>query len=256
VACIGLLVATAWAAEEKVEGRVYKSPDLVGKTVKNMNGDTLGVIEDFVIDVKTGRTAYAVLAHGETLGFGGKLFAIDPAALHMSDDIKFLQLDAPLSDFASAQGFDANKWPTEADQRWRKKGGKEEGRTEAPAKEDRKADANKGEHRELARLSSITGMVVRSTGGQDLGRVQGVAIDLENRRVVYAALAYGGTLGVGTKYFAIPWQALECKSPDLKPTNKVLVLDVEKQVFDTNTGFDKNLWPLKADDRFGKKKGT
>jgi sporulation protein YlmC with PRC-barrel domain len=245
VACFGLLITSARAADEKAEGRVYKSPDLLGKTVKNMSNETLGTLEDFVIDVKTGRVAYAVLAHGETLGFGGKLFAIDPAALSMSNDLKYLQLDFPLSDYANTPGFDANKWPTEADAKWRKKGGR-----------DDRGDGNRGEQKEMARLSAINGMLVKNHENQDLGRVAGVAIDLENRGVVYAALSYGGTLGVGTKYFAIPWQALECKSPDLKPTNRVLVVHADKQMFETNTGFDKNLWPHKADDRFGKKRGS
>jgi PRC-barrel domain len=43
---------------------------------------------------------------------------------------------------------------------------------------------------------------------EDLGTIEHLMIDLENGRVAYAVLSFGGFLGMGDKLFAIPWSAL------------------------------------------------
>src|SRR5882672_10300112 len=54
---------------------------LQGDTVVNAAGEDLGKIEAIMLDVITGRIAYAVLSFGGFLGLGMKLFAIPWSAL-------------------------------------------------------------------------------------------------------------------------------------------------------------------------------
>ena len=63
-------------------------------------------------------------------------------------------------------------------------------------------------------------------------------IDLTSGRVAYAVLAFGGTLGMGEKLFAIPWS-------ELKPTRsgRNFILDIPKEKFDKARGFNKDQWP-------------
>ena len=49
-------------------------------------GETLGKIEDLMLDVETGRVAYAVLSFGGYMGMGDKLFAMPWQALHLDRD--------------------------------------------------------------------------------------------------------------------------------------------------------------------------
>jgi len=49
---------------------------LIGNEVRNREGEDLGRIEDFMMDLETGRVAYAVLSFGGFLGVGNKLFAV------------------------------------------------------------------------------------------------------------------------------------------------------------------------------------
>jgi hypothetical protein len=49
--------------------------------VESSVGESLGKIEDLMIDLASGRVAYAVLRSGGTLGMGEKLFAIPWAEL-------------------------------------------------------------------------------------------------------------------------------------------------------------------------------
>jgi sporulation protein YlmC with PRC-barrel domain len=86
--------------------------------------------------------------------------------------------------------------------------------------------------------STITGDPVRNSAGDDLGKIEEIVIDLDRGRVAYAVLAAGGFMGVGDKYFAIPWDRL---TVDLD--NKEVVVDVEQDLLENAPGFDKDNWP-------------
>lgn len=67
-------------------------------------------------------------------------------------------------------------------------------------------------------------------------------IEPDSGQTVYAVVAVGGILGVGDKFFAIPWQALILSS------NKAYyVLDMDKKTLESSPGFDKNHWPDSSD---------
>ena len=54
---------------------------------------------------------------------------------------------------------------------------------------------------------------VRNPAGEDLGRIEELMLDLQEGRIAYAVLSFGGVLGLGDKPFAIPWPALSLR-PD------------------------------------------
>jgi hypothetical protein len=54
---------------------------LLGNDVYNKDGEDLGDIKEFMIDMASGKVAYAVLSFGGLLGMGDKLFAVPWAAL-------------------------------------------------------------------------------------------------------------------------------------------------------------------------------
>ena len=54
---------------------------LLGNDVYNKDGEDLGDIKEFMIDMATGKVAYAVLSFGGLLGMGDKLFAVPWTAL-------------------------------------------------------------------------------------------------------------------------------------------------------------------------------
>jgi sporulation protein YlmC with PRC-barrel domain len=90
--------------------------------------------------------------------------------------------------------------------------------------------------------STITGDKVRNADGDDLGHLEEIVIDLEGGRVSYAVLASGGFLGLGDKFFAIPWDLLTVDTD-----NKELILDVSKETIQNAPGFDKDNWPDTTD---------
>lgn len=237
---VGLSLTGLARAEEKARAghHHYRSTDLVGKAVRNAAGESLGNIEDFVIDLKTGHIAYAVIAYGEILGFGGKMFAVDAADLKMADDHSALLFEASKDDFDRSTGFDANKWPSGPDHRFGKKTGEAQ-----PAA----AQANKDA--ELRRLSAINRLAIKNPENDTLGSVAGLALNLHNRKVVYVVMTRGGLAGVGARYYAVGWNALECKSLD-KTANKVFVLNASKAELDRHAGFEWKTWPEAPDATF------
>ena len=60
----------------------------------------------------------------------------------------------------------------------------------------------------------------------------------------YVVLDYGGLVGIGDKYFAVPWEAM-----DFSPDRKKLLLAATKKDLKEAPGFDKNHWPNLSDKR-------
>ena len=56
---------------------------LLGNDVYNQDNEKLGDIKEFMLDMATGKVAYAVLSFGGLLGMGDKLFAVPWAALKL-----------------------------------------------------------------------------------------------------------------------------------------------------------------------------
>jgi len=72
---------------------------------------------------------------------------------------------------------------------------------------DRRAEERPPDH-PLVAARRVRGAVVFAKGGQRMGRVQNVALDKLSGRVAYAIIAYGGVLGIGRRYHAVPWRCL------------------------------------------------
>ena len=91
---------------------------LVGDEVVNAQAEALGKIEAIMLDVRSGRIAYAVLSFGGFLGMGSKLFAIPWSALTLDAREKRLVLNVSREKLERAEGFDEDCWPAMADTAW------------------------------------------------------------------------------------------------------------------------------------------
>jgi sporulation protein YlmC with PRC-barrel domain len=98
--------------------RVLTASTLTGESVQNASGEDLGTVNEIMIDVPTGRVAYAVLSFGGFLGMGEKLFALPWSALTLDEDRKIFILNVAKDKLTKAPGFDKNNWPDMADPVW------------------------------------------------------------------------------------------------------------------------------------------
>jgi sporulation protein YlmC with PRC-barrel domain len=97
---------------------VIAAGKLKGVTVRNRQGENLGHLEEIMIDVTSGRIAYAVLAFGGFLGFGDKLFAVPWASLLFDPENQQFLMDASKELLERAPGFDKNHWPETPNAQW------------------------------------------------------------------------------------------------------------------------------------------
>lgn len=122
-----------------------------------------------------------------------------------------------------------------------------------PAWSARAADTKikKTENETVLRAYDVMGMNVRNAQGEKLGDIKDLMVEMgQHARVRYAALDFGGFLGVGDKLFAVPWQAMKLRH-DAKDNNRAfLELDATKESLKNAPGFDKNHWPSMADTRW------
>ena len=108
-----------WTSDNRGPGpQVMAADTLTGDEVRNGADEKLGEITDIMLDVPTGRVAYAVMSVGGVLGIGNKLFAIPWSAMQLDTDSKCFRLNVAKERFDQAPGFDKDHWPSMADQRW------------------------------------------------------------------------------------------------------------------------------------------
>jgi sporulation protein YlmC with PRC-barrel domain len=91
---------------------------LIGDHVHNLKNEHLGEIKEIMLDMRTGKIAYAVMAHGGVFTLGEKLFAVPWEALTLDTVNKRFTLNVDKQRIDNAPGFDSDNWPDMADQSW------------------------------------------------------------------------------------------------------------------------------------------
>ncbi len=93
---------------------------------------------------------------------------------------------------------------------------------------------------------AMVGRRVVNEWGIDLGRIEDVAIDVEQGRVMYIALAFRSAGMTCSKLFAVPWDSLT-----FHPESGEFILDVPRDLLEEAAGFDDAHWPEIADVNWG-----
>jgi sporulation protein YlmC with PRC-barrel domain len=60
----------------------------------------------------------------------------------------------------------------------------------------------------LIAAKQVQSATVYSTEPEKLGSIEDVMIDKASGRIAYAVLAHGGFLGIGDRYYPLPWEKL------------------------------------------------
>ena len=97
---------------------LLSAADLEGDEVRNPHGQTLGHIEEILLDVPAGRIAFAVLACSSGERSGDRLCAVPWGAFTYDANNKCFVLEMSRECFAQAPGFDKRDWQRLSDPRW------------------------------------------------------------------------------------------------------------------------------------------
>jgi sporulation protein YlmC with PRC-barrel domain len=85
-----------------------------------------------------------------------------------------------------------------------------------------------GQDIQMRRVTHLTGMEVKNTENQDLGDIEGFAINGSDGHVMYDILSFGGVAGVGEKYAAVPANAVR-----IQAQNHTAILNATRQTLDS-----------------------
>jgi len=92
---------------------------LIGSVVENLNGDRLGVVREFVLDLDTGCVAYAILSRGGGfLGTGERYHPVPWHMLELDPESERFVLNLDRETLAHAPAFPKDDWPNLASTEW------------------------------------------------------------------------------------------------------------------------------------------
>lgn len=89
--------------------------------IANKNGEDLGQVQTFVVDVRERLIAFALVSFGVFKGISDKWFALPWVSLEWNPGLEKLILDMPEEVVKNAPGMNKDKWFEEID-RWRDRG--------------------------------------------------------------------------------------------------------------------------------------
>ena len=86
--------------------------------------------------------------------------------------------------------------------------------------------------------SSMIGDKVHNSQDEHLGEIKDIMIDIVTGKIEYFVIEFGGFLGIGIKYFAIPFNLLQ-----VDPGKKMFLFDQKREMLEKAPGFDIDHWP-------------
>lgn len=222
--------ASKKAESIKTVVRDMRASKLIGKEVKNPQGEKLGKIEDFIIDVDNERARYAILSFGGMLGLGDKLFAYPVQTFRAAEKGDDLVLNVSKAQLKQAPGFDKNNRPNFSQDSYRSQVDR------FFFKEDTANRTPQGVR--LVSANDVIDKDVNDRGAHDVGEIEDLVINLGTGNV-YAVLDFDKAWSPDDKLMAMPLKAFTFPTrPDLD-----IVLAVDRETIDMANGFDNDKWP-------------
>jgi hypothetical protein len=125
--------------------------------------------------------------------------------------------------------------------------------TKPPVVSNQPASASKPAAKSIQRIESkdqlgtwkgsqLIGAKVEDPSGKNIGKIEDVMVD-SSGRVQFGVLSFGGFLGVGEKWYAVPWNALHVERDGEGMNVKRIVLDVTKETLERAPSFTQDRWP-------------
>jgi len=92
-------------------GHIARASKIIGTSIRNLQDESIGKVDNLVVDLPAGRVVAVVVSTGGFLGLGSELSAIPPSAFHVNSDRNLLTLDATKESLAQAPHFKSDQWP-------------------------------------------------------------------------------------------------------------------------------------------------
>ena len=101
---------------DALPGYLQKGSKVIGTSVKNLQDEKVGKVDNLIVDLAAGRIVTVVISSGGFLGVGDTLSAVPPTILRYNDQRDTILLDTTKEALAQAPHFKSNQWPDMAEQ--------------------------------------------------------------------------------------------------------------------------------------------
>lgn len=98
---------------------------------------------------------------------------------------------------------------------------------------------------QVVRTIDVIGKKVIDNEQVNLGKIEEIVLDRSSGKARYAVLSFGGFMGMGADFYALPWHALSYRT-----ANDAFEINVDKEKLKTASGFNKDSWPDFADSKW------
>lgn len=221
-----------------------KSADLIDREVVNLQGESLGSVQEIAIDVESGRIVQVILSTGGFLEVGATATAVPPGALVLDTQSASLMLDSGKQHLLGAPPFDASKWSgaftvERLEAQYKHFGLKSSldfiVRSDQPG---RPFTISESRLDGIQRTGEIVGLQVANLQNEAVGKVEEILFDLTSGRVLALVVATGEFLGIEGELSAIPAAAFR-----LSTDREILQIDTSKADLGAAPHFKANQWP-------------
>ena len=127
----------------------------------------------------------------------------------------------------------------------------EKSKQEHPAKGDQSTTSKIGHPTTFSKATDLIGFDVKNPQGENLGDVKDLLVDMNQERVGFIIVSYGGFLGIGDKLHAVPWDAVTVSTAEKRATVRI-----DKEKLKTAPGFNKDVWPNSYDENWAREVST
>ena len=225
--------------------QLQRTSHCIGAKVIDSQQQELGTIHDIALTSARDKVSYVVLDYGGFLGMGAKYFAVPYESFRtQADKPDTMVLSIDKQTFESAEGFDQENWPDKADTRWlasdtnwKRQADKMKDEGEKITKdimEEKSPMAVETEKQltpqqvfEYRKVSKLIGLDIQNPQGEQLAKINDLTIS-NNGNVIFAVVSYGGTVGIGEKFAAVPFSKIH-----IQPQQKIAMLTADTILLDS-----------------------
>ncbi|MEZ4864858.1 MAG: PRC-barrel domain-containing protein [Caldilineaceae bacterium] len=230
-------------------GESVPASTIIGYDIRNSADEDLGSVEDLVVNLDSAQIHYVVVSFGGFLGLGDTYYAIPPEAFNwipataetdarLSIDITEQELqDAPVftyDDDLNVAGWDAairNYWDSRLGTM-----------TDTSPMTDTTSMGFPGAQGENVPATTLIGHSIDNSANENLGSIEDLIVKLESGQVDYVIVSFGGFLGIGDNYYAVPPREFTW-IPATADSDSLLTIDItEAELQDAPTfSYDEDL---------------
>lgn len=89
----------------------WRASQVIGLNVRNVDGETIGEVEDLILDLKGGEILAVIVSSGGFLGIANALSAVPPTALRYDDTARAFKTTLTKGQLGDAPQFKSDAWP-------------------------------------------------------------------------------------------------------------------------------------------------